>query len=168
MPPCGPTPSPVGSQRSCRDPVAGFSLLEMLVVLSLLGIILTIALPSYSHYASNQRALSVAHTLASDLQVAEQEAVTRRAAVTVRVSPADAACPGGPVASYVLGQGDTVIKRACFPSDVTWAVPRSELVLQPTGVPRAGLTLAVESIRTGKRFSVTAAAGTGTVTDDTR
>jgi len=68
----------------------------------------------------------------------------------------------------VCADGVTVIKRACFPSDVAWAVPQSELLLQPTGVPPTGLTLVVRSTRTGKRFLVAAAAGTGMVTDDAR
>jgi prepilin-type N-terminal cleavage/methylation domain-containing protein len=147
---------------------AGFSLLEALVALSLVAIILVIVLPSYSHYTSDQHALAVAHTLASDLRVAEQEAVTRRAAVTVTFPLADVTCAGGSVASYVLKQGATVIKRACFPADVSWSLSRAGATeFQPTGAPRAGLTVAVQSIRTGKRFSVTVAGGTGVVTDDT-
>ncbi len=151
---------------SARKHRAGLALLEALIALSLLAITLTIVLPSYLHYASDQRALAVAHTLASDLRVAEQEAVTRRAAVTVTFPLADVTCPGGSVASYVLRQGDTLIKRACFPSDVAWSLSRAGATeFQPTGAPRAGLTLAVQSIRTGKRFAVTVAGGTGAVTD---
>jgi len=154
---------------SARNPRAGFALLEAVIALSLLAIILTIVLPSYLHYASDQRALAVARTLASDLRVAEQEAVTRRAAVTVTFPLADVTCPGGSVASYVLREGETVIKRACFPSDVAWSLSRAgRTEFQPTGAPRAGLTLAVQSIRTGKRFAVTVAGGTGVVTDATQ
>ncbi len=144
-------------------------MLRALIPLCLLAIILAVVLPSYLHYASDQRALAVAHTLASDLRVAEREAVTRRAAVTVTFPLADVTCPGGSVASYVLRQGGTVIKRACFPSDVSWSLSRAGATeFQPTGAPRAGLTLAVQSVRTGKRFPVTVAAGTGVVTDSTQ
>ncbi len=150
---------------SARDHRAGFSLLRALIPLSLLAIILAVAFPSYVHYASDQRALAMARTLASDLRVAEQVAMTRRAAVTVTFPLADVACPGGSAASYVLRQGATVIKRTCFPSDVAWWLSRAGATeFQPTGAPRGGLTLAVQSIRTGKRFPVTVAAGTGVVT----
>ena len=152
-----------------RNGRAGFSLLEALITLALMGLVLTMVLPSYAHYASNQRTLHLAHTLASDLRVAEQEAVTRRAVVTMAFPLIDSSCPGGAVPSYVLRQGDTVIKRGCFPSDVAWALSRAGATeFLPTGAPRTRLTLVVQSTQTGKRFSVTVAGRTGVVTDDTQ
>ncbi len=146
----------------------GFSLLETLIVISLLGIALAIALPSYARYTSTQRARTVAHLLASDLGVAQQEAVTRRVDVTVTFSSEDAACPGK-AASYWLGNAATVIKRVCFPPDVVWGTwPLGPVVFTPSGRTEAGAALAVQSTRTGEPFALSVEAETGVVVDATR
>ena len=145
----------------------GFSILDTLIVLSVLGIVAAIALPSYGRYASAQRARAAAHLLASDLAVAQQEALTRRAEVRVAFSSADPACVGH-LASYVLGELPAVIKRVCLPADVAWGDSPPPLVFEPTGRLEYGATLAVQSTRTGKRFTVTVASGTGAVTDVAR
>ncbi len=147
----------------------GFTLLETLIVISLLGIALAIALPSYARYASTQRARMVAHLLASDLGVAQQEAIARRADVTVTFSSEDAACPGKAAASYWLGNAATVIKRVCFPPDVVWGSrPLGPLVFTPSGRTETGAALAVQSTRTGEPFALSVAAETGVVVDATR
>ncbi len=147
----------------------GFSLLETLIVVSVLGIALAIALPSYGRFASSQRARAAAHLLASDLRVAQQEAITRRVEVTVTFSSGDAACPSKAVASYWLGQASTVIKRVCFPPDVIWGTrPSGSLVFTPSGRTETGAALAVQSARTGAQFALSVAAETGAVIDATR
>lgn len=144
----------------------GVSFLETLMVVSLLGIVLAASLPSYPMFASNERMRAVAHSLASDLRIARQEAITRRAPVTVMFSRVDPACPGGPAGSYSIRQASTVIKKACFPSDVAWAAfsPVGPLVFEATGTPEAGTELAVASTRTSMIYIVTVAAETGVVT----
>jgi len=62
----------MSNRRRGRGHRNGFSLLEMLIVVSVLGIVLAIALPSYGRFASNQRALTASHLLASDLRVAHR------------------------------------------------------------------------------------------------
>ncbi len=146
----------------------GFSLLETLIVLSVLGIVLAVALPSYTGYASTQRARAAAHVLASDLRVAQQEAMTRRGAITVAFLAADASCSGTPP-SYVIGDPRAAIKRACLPTDVTWSPqPSRPIVFQPTGTSDTAATLSVESRRSGRRFTVSVAERTGVVTEAER
>ncbi len=148
----------------------GFTLVETVVVLALVGIILVIALPSYSNYASNQRTLAAARTLASDLGVARQEAVTHRAPVTVRFAAHDSLCRlRASVASYTLSTASSVIKRTCFPEDVEWSpLPAGGLIFRSVGTPQAGMTLTVRSTRTGERHAVTVAAETGAISGDDR
>jgi prepilin-type N-terminal cleavage/methylation domain-containing protein len=154
--------------RSLIGHRTGFSLVETLIVLSIIGIILVIAFPSYTRYAGDQRARAATHLLASDLRVAQQEAITRRVDVTVTFSSEDPACPGKAVASYWFGHAATVIKRVCFPPDVVWTRPFPPLAFTPGGGTGTSATLVVQSARTGAQFALSVTAGTGTVIDATR
>jgi type IV fimbrial biogenesis protein FimT len=143
----------------------GFSLLETLMVLSILGIVLAVALPSYSRSASTQRARAAAHVLASDLRVAQQEAMTRRSAIRVTFIAADPRCSQG-TPSYVIGNPEAAIKRACLSADVTWdPMPDRPIEFQPTGSSDTSATVSVASTRSGRRFIVGVAEGTGVVTE---
>ncbi|MDR7533717.1 MAG: hypothetical protein QN183_03900 [Armatimonadota bacterium] len=144
----------------------GVSYLETVLVLALAGVVLGLSLPSYRNYQSNQRALAVARTLASDLRVAQQEALTRRADVDVTFAASDPACVDRP--SYTIAQAAAVIKRYCFPADVEWSSLPAALAWDPTGIPQAGGTLRVRSSLTGKAYHICVAAQTGAITDDTR
>ncbi len=146
---------------------AGFTLLETVVVVALVGVILVVTLPSYSSYASNQRTLAAAHTLAADLRTARQEAVTRRAPITVSFAGRDGACGAGSGGSYAMTHGGSVLKRVCFPDDVEWSpAPAAPLVFESAGAPRIGASLMVRSARTDERHWVTVAADSGAVTSD--
>lgn len=63
--------------------VYGFSLVEMLVTISIVGILSAIALPSFSNVIANQRVKSVASELFASLLKARSEAITRNANVTL-------------------------------------------------------------------------------------
>ncbi len=124
----------------------GFTLLETIIVFVLVGLVLAASVPAYRSYASSQRALTAARTLTSDLRVAQQEAVTRRA----------------------VSEGATTIKHVCLPRDVVWFPLPLALTWSPTGVTDTAATLNVRSVVSGKRHSVQVAAQTGSITDDTR
>lgn len=143
----------------------GFSVLETLIVLSIVGIVLALALPSYTRYASTQRARATADGLASDLRVAQQEAMTRRSAIRVAFLAADSRCSRSSP-SYVIGDVQAVIKRACVSEDVAWdPAPARPIVFQPTGAPDAAAALSILSTRSGRRFVVSVAERTGVVTE---
>jgi general secretion pathway protein H len=80
--------------RSTRYPdalvraVAGFTLLEMLVVLAILGLLSIIALPPL-RLNEGTRLREVVHALAADVRLTRQEAMRR--AVPTAIVPADAA-----------------------------------------------------------------------------
>jgi type IV fimbrial biogenesis protein FimT len=66
----------------------GFTLLELMVVLSILGIMLAVGIPGFRDFISNQRAKSASYELITSLMMARSEAVKRNA--TVKVEPVTA------------------------------------------------------------------------------
>ena len=61
----------------------GFTLIELMVTLVVLVIALTIAVPNFSEWIKNNRIDSATRTLASALQLARNEAVSRQTVITV-------------------------------------------------------------------------------------
>lgn len=75
---------------SGRRPSLGLTLIELLVVVALLGIIASLAAPSFTDYIGRKRVEGFASELASDLQYARSEAVSRNTAVRVVFTSATA------------------------------------------------------------------------------
>lgn len=61
----------------------GFSLLEMLVAVAILGVLVMIAIPNFQAWAVNQRARGDIAQLEGDLQYARMTAINRNQPVTV-------------------------------------------------------------------------------------
>jgi type IV fimbrial biogenesis protein FimT len=62
---------------------AGFTLLEMIIVATVLFVLATIALPNYVQFVRNQRVKTASFDVFSTLLLARSEAVTRNTTVTV-------------------------------------------------------------------------------------
>lgn len=69
-------------QRQC-----GFTLIELMVTLSVMAIMMAVAAPSFTDILAAQRMRSVAYDMTSDLVLARSEAVKRGADVNVEPSP---------------------------------------------------------------------------------
>jgi type IV fimbrial biogenesis protein FimT len=66
-----------------RKPAHGFTLIETMVVVAIAGIVMTTAMPSFGNLIDTRRIDGVATQMASDLQFARSEAVSRNQAVRV-------------------------------------------------------------------------------------
>jgi type IV fimbrial biogenesis protein FimT len=70
----------------------GFTLVEMVVVLSILGIAVAIAMPSFIRFVQNNRLATTANAFVGALNLARSEAITRGVTVTVCKSPDQIDC----------------------------------------------------------------------------
>jgi type IV fimbrial biogenesis protein FimT len=61
----------------------GFTLIEMMVVVALLAIIVSIAVPSFRHFLNGQRVRGMAYDLTTDLLLARSEALKRNMSVAI-------------------------------------------------------------------------------------
>lgn len=67
--------------------VAGFTLIELMVVIAIAGIISVIALPTYRDMIKNNCLTSNVNMLVSSIQQARSEAIKRRTDVTISANP---------------------------------------------------------------------------------
>lgn len=87
-------PLPISQRHSQIAGERGFTLLEMLVALTLVVIVMSIAIPSFTNTIKNQRLVTSANELLVSLSLARSTAITTRAPVVVcRSSNATQAAP---------------------------------------------------------------------------
>lgn len=67
-------PSPLSQRRAAR----GFTLIELMVVLALVGILVTLAAPSFVQFQRNSRLRTVSSSLVSAINMARSEAMKRQ------------------------------------------------------------------------------------------
>ena len=68
---------------------AGFTLIEMMIAIAILGILTAVALPSYSQWIANTRVRTVASGLQNGLMLAKAEAIARKAKVALVMTDTD-------------------------------------------------------------------------------
>jgi len=73
----------VASVRRAHRRIAGFSLLELMVALAVLGILSTIAYPSMRDFLRRNRAVAQSNSIRSDLQFARGQAATTRSYISI-------------------------------------------------------------------------------------
>jgi len=78
-----------------RFNTSGFTLIELMVTLMVLGVVLGIGVPAFNDLIANNRMAATTNDLVSQLHVARTEAVKRRANVSICPSDDEATCTAG-------------------------------------------------------------------------
>lgn len=90
----------------------GFTLVEMMIVISLVAIIMAIAVPSFRDASLGSQLRATANELVASAMLARSEAIKRNAPVTMCVSTSGTACTAGSwEQGWIVIQGGTVIQR---------------------------------------------------------
>jgi type IV fimbrial biogenesis protein FimT len=84
----------------------GFTLIELIVAMAVLGILAAVAAPAIGEYLATQRLKGAAEELQTDLQFARMESVQRNASITVTLAST----------GYTIAQGATTIKSVTLGS----------------------------------------------------
>jgi type IV fimbrial biogenesis protein FimT len=113
-------------------PQQGFTLVELLVVMTILAILLAMAIPSYNALTIGTTASQYASSMAESALLARAEAIRRNAAVTVCVSADGATCGSG---GWEQGWLVSCMSNDLVTCDTSGA---STLVIQYQGAARSG------------------------------
>jgi type IV fimbrial biogenesis protein FimT len=77
-----------------RKAHTGFTLIELLVVMAIAGLLLGLAVPSFSEMMRNNRLTTEANNLVTAFNIARSEAINRRGTITVCPSTNQTSCNG--------------------------------------------------------------------------
>jgi type IV fimbrial biogenesis protein FimT len=82
---------------------AGFTLLELLTVTSIVAVLMAIAIPSFKYVTSSNRASSEINGLLGDMQFARSEAIREGQNVTICATSNGTSCTGGGTTTWHHG-----------------------------------------------------------------
>lgn len=143
-----------GSMASRKKPVGGFTLVELLVVIVLLGILTTLAVPSFNQYQAAQSVRNAASDLVFAMSFARSEAVKRNTDVTVS---ANSTWDGG----WVVKTGTLTLREFASHSGVTIESDVTAMTYKGTGRATAGATFDITPLAEGVTAQCVRISGSG-------
>ncbi|MEE4461256.1 GspH/FimT family protein [Azotobacter chroococcum] len=143
-----------GSMASRKKPVGGFTLVELLVVIVLLGILTTLAVPSFNQYQATQSVRNAASDLVFAMSFARSEAVKRNTDVTVS---ANSTWDGG----WVVKAGTLTLREFASHSGVTIKSDVTAITYKGTGRATAGTTFDITPLAEGVTAQCVRISGSG-------
>jgi len=129
MPKFGGKMSPYCIKRSRSGSPDGFTVVELMVTLAVIGILAVIATPSMTALINNSRVAGQTEELVASLQLARAEAIRRNARVTVCAGAAGACSGSGTWGGWTI-----------FGRDNTLAVPANDVIRDTTASPSMQVT----------------------------
>ena len=125
-------------------PRNGFTLIELIVTISILAILMTVAIPSFRSLIINNRIATQANDFVSDVSYARAEAVRRNLRVTVCQSNDGATC-----AAVAIWQNGWIV----FTDPAGYGVvDPGEIILRVHGALSSGTTLVAAGFTAGNYF----------------
>lgn len=107
------------NRRNSRRSVAGFTLVEVIVVIAIFGILAAIGFPTLMKWVPNYRLKAAAQEMYGNLQKAKMDAIKTNSKVTIKFTP-DAACSpsGGGGYTFKNDESNQVIASATFSNGI--------------------------------------------------
>lgn len=143
-----------GSMASRKKPVGGFTLVELLVVIVLLGILTTLAVPSFNQYQATQSVRNAASDLVFAMNFARSEAVKRNTDVTVS---ANSTWDGG----WLVKAGTLTLQEFASHSGVTIESDVTAITYKGTGRATAEATFDITPLAEGVTAQCVRISGSG-------
>lgn len=134
-----------------RRTQGGFTLIEMLVTVTVLAVMLGVGVPSFRNFVAGQKVKTTSQDLMTALVIARSEAVKRNATVTVAPVTADTWVSGWTVTA---ASSATVVHQQQALSGVTITLAPSTVVFGPNGRPAATSRFQVTGTATSKCVKV--------------
>jgi len=125
----------------------GFSLIEVLIVIAIMALLSTIAIPSYISWMSDRRLKSAASEVQSVIQLAKMTAIKENVNVVVTFDPStrsytafvDDGNGGGGAGNHIRDTGERLIHAATLPIEIglTTSFPGHQLLIDGRGFTNA-------------------------------
>lgn len=112
---------------------AGFTLIEMMIVVTLLAMFATLALPGFQTMINNNRLQTASNEIGELLEYARMEAATRSQPVTVSVG----------ATNWSAAQGATTLRSVLMPEGVTVRASAASIIYSARGGANAQTTIIV-------------------------
>ena len=112
--------------RGARDE-HGFSLIELIIVLGLLGLVVVVGMPAMQDWLERYRVRTATQTLAADMQLQRMRAVSRNRRFSIQFNQANG--------TYILWDGDPVNGLTAQMTPVPIGMPMGVTFTAPVGDP---------------------------------
>lgn len=124
---------------------SGFSLIEMMVAISIVAILASVAVPSFNGMVMSNKLRSYANSLVSSAKLARSEAIKRNAVVTLCASSNGTSCTGGWNNGWIIlsANNEVVQRQQALDANYNMTGGVNTLLFQPTGLGTTQVTVTV-------------------------
>jgi type IV fimbrial biogenesis protein FimT len=137
-----------GRGARAQAPAPGFTLVELMVTVAVVGILAAIAVPAMTSLVNGNRLAGATGELTASLQLARSEAIRRSAPVTICGTTDGVACSADWSRWMIRGRDNVtgttdLIRDSVAATSVQVSGPAAGIVFRPSGLTDAGQQLTV-------------------------